>query len=104
NGTDPRLDLVIAVRAAACAISVSSESRQRALATGLLSCRRVLDELGMPADGETGRLIAESLDLAPLASEWAHGFESLRGNRRRSLSFTRAGRAIVSTAVLGIAQ
>ncbi len=104
NSDDPRLDLVIAVRAASCAIPIASESRQRALATGLLSCRRMLSELGLADDGELGVRISDSLALAPLAWEWANGFESLRGSRRRSLSFTRAGRAIVSTSVLGIAQ
>src|SRR5690606_23822719 len=104
SGSDPRIDLVIAVRAAANAIGVASEPRQRALATGLLTCRRMLVEFGMDTDGEVAQRISEALALAPLAWEWAKGFESLRGTRRRSLSFTRAGRAIVSTAVLGLAQ
>lgn len=104
NGNDPRLDVVIALRSAACAIPVASESRQRALATGLLSCRQMLGELGMDDDTAVVRRITDSLALAPRAWEWARDFESLRGKHRRSLSFTRAGRAIVSTAVLGIAQ
>lgn len=104
NGSDPRIDLVIALRSAACAIPVASESRQRALATGLLSCEQMLGELGMSGDTAVGRRITDSLASAPRAREWAQEFESLRGKHRRSLSFTRAGRAIVSTAVLGIAQ
>jgi hypothetical protein len=104
NGSDPRIDLMIALRSAACAIPVASESRQRALATGLLSCEQMLGELGMADDTAVVRRIADSLALAPRAREWAEDFEALRGKHRRSLSFTRAGRAIVSTAVLGIAQ
>src|SRR5690554_7264508 len=35
SGADPTIDVTIALRSAACAIPISSESRQRALATGL---------------------------------------------------------------------
>lgn len=104
NGTDPKIDLLIALRAASCAIPVASESRQRALATGLFSCRQMLDELGLADDDRVTARIDHSLAQAPSAREWAREFEALRGKHRRSLSFTRAGRAIVSTAVLGIAQ
>lgn len=104
NGSDPRIDLMIALRSASCAIPIASESRQRALATGLLSCEQMLGDLGMADDTWVASRITDSLALAPQAREWAQEFESLRGKHRRSLSFTRAGRAIVSTAVLGIAQ
>jgi hypothetical protein len=104
TGSDPRIDLMIAVRSASCAIPVASEGRQRALATGLLSCQQMLIDLGLADDAAVTKRITDSLALAPRAWEWAREFESLRGRHRRSLSFTRAGRAIVSTAVLGIAQ
>jgi hypothetical protein len=104
NGSDPRIYVLIALRSAACAIPVASESRQRALATGLLTCEQMVGELGMTEDTAVTRRITDSLALAPHAWEWAKDFEALRGKHRRSLSFTRAGRAIVSTAVLGIAQ
>jgi len=104
NGTDPKIDLVIALRAASLAIPVASESRQRALATGLFSCRRMLHDLGLGGDAELTHRIDVALAQAPNARDWAQEFEALRGKHRRSLSFTRAGRAIVSTAVLGIAQ
>ncbi len=104
NGSDPKIDLLIALRAAACAIPVASESRQRALATGLLSCRQMASDLGLGDDAALNARIEGALAQAPSARDWAYDFESLRGKHRRSLSFTRAGRAIVSTAVLGIAQ
>lgn len=104
NGPDPKIDLVIALRAASLAIPVASEGRQRALATGLLSCRQMLRDLALDDDIELTRRVESSLALAPSARDWALDFEPLRGKHRRSLSFTRAGRAIVSTAVLGIAQ
>jgi hypothetical protein len=104
NGTDPKIDLVIALRAASLAIPVASESRQRALATGLFSCRRMLHDLGLDGDAELAKRVEVALAQAPNARDWAQDFEALRGKHRHSLSFTRAGRAIVSTAVLGIAQ
>lgn len=104
NGTDPKIDLVIALRAASLAIPVASESRQRALATGLFSCRRMLHDLGLDDEVELTHRVEAALAQAPNARDWAEEFEALRGKHRRSLSFTRAGRAIVSTAVLGIAQ
>lgn len=104
NGSDARLDAVIALRAATCAIPVASESRQRALATGILSCERMFSDLDQHPGPEVERRIRAALQTAPAAWVWAREFESLRGTRKRSLSFTRAGRAIVSTAVLGIAQ
>lgn len=103
NGNDPKIDLLIALRAATCAIPVASESRQRALATGLLSCRQMLEDLGID-DAQLTARVNDSLAQAPSARDWAREFDLLRGKHRRSLSFTRAGRAIVSTAVLGIAQ
>ena len=104
SGNDPTIDVTIALRSAACAVPVSSESRQRALATGLLSCQQALEELGLGRDPILAARIRQALESAPMAWEWAREFESLRGKHRRSLSFTRTGRAIVSTAVLGIAQ
>jgi hypothetical protein len=104
TGTDARIDVAIAVRSASCAIPIASESRQRALATGLLTCLRAAEDLGETRDDPMIRRIHEALALAPLATRWAEEFEGLRGNHKRSLSFTRAGRAIVSTAVLGISQ
>ena len=104
NGGDPMIDVLIATRSASCAIPVASESRQRALATGLLSCQQVLDDLGVGRDEPIALRLADALESAPMAWEWAREFEALRGKHRHSLSFTRAGRAIVSTAVLGISQ
>lgn len=104
NSGDPQLDVMIALRSASCAIPVASESRQRALATGILSCERMLSDLGIAPDAATELRIRSALEQAPQAWEWAQEFESLRGGHKRSMSFTRAGRAIVSTAVLGIAQ
>lgn len=104
NGTDPLVDVMISLRSAACAIPVASEARQRALATGLLSCQQALDDLGVSRDDPSARRVIQALRSAPMAWRWAREFESLRGKRRHNLSFTRAGRAIVSTAVLGISQ
>ena len=102
--SDHRMDAIIALRAACLALPVASESRQRALATGILSCERMLGDLDGAPVPDLRRRIHDALALAPHAWDWAREFESLLGTRKRELSFTRAGRAIVSTAVLGIAQ
>ncbi|TQL47736.1 hypothetical protein FB562_0804 [Homoserinimonas aerilata] len=102
TGSDPRLDVVLALRAATTALPVVAESRQRALASGVISCERMLEALGGASEEEREMVRGVSRDT-PLAWEWAQGFcRDL--TPRSTLSFTRQGRAIVSTAVLGVAQ
>lgn len=100
---DPRIDVMIALRCAAIALPVASESRQRALAAGILSCERMLVVRGGAVSPEVAALVAEASNSVPLAWEWAvdfsRGFET-----KRPMSFTRQGRAIVSTSVIGVAQ
>lgn len=103
TGDDPRLDAMVALRCASIALPVASESRQRALATGILACERMLVSLDGALSPEVAAIMAEAADAAPLAWEWAARFT--RGlESKRPVTFTRQGRAIVSTSVLGVAQ
>jgi hypothetical protein len=103
TGPDPRLDVLIALRSAVTALPVASESRQRALAAGVIACERMLVALDGEPSPKVRELLLAAQDAAPLAWSWAREFS--RGvEAKRAMSFTRQGRAIVSTAVIGTAQ
>lgn len=102
NGDSPAADIAIALRVAVTALGSVSESRQRTLATGVIACQRALD--ASPAEIVwANALFAQAEREAPLAMQWAREF-CQRNQPRAPISFARAGRAIVSTAVLGAAQ
>jgi hypothetical protein len=102
HGDGPALDVTIALRAAVTPIAVVAESRQRSLAAAVLACRSAFDDAGGLTD--TARdLIAEAERTAPLAMAWARDF-CARIDVSRPVSFSRRGRSIISTAVLGAAE
>lgn len=108
NGDDPRLDVGIATRCAALALPVAAEFRQRALAAGLLTARRVLADLNdqSSSDFDTVELLEDAdlaLTRAPHAAKWAEEFVteapiSLKVFQKRSAP------SIVRVAVIGIAE
>lgn len=103
TSSDPRVDIAIALRSAAISIGVVNEARQRTLAVGVIGCERMLIALDGRLSPRAEQLVAASVAAAPLARPWALEFSRpLRPGRQ--LSFSRQGRAIVSTAVLGVAQ
>ncbi|PWB96942.1 hypothetical protein [Homoserinimonas hongtaonis] len=102
NGDSPAVDIAIALRVAVTALGSVSESRQRTLATGVIACQRALDASQTDIVWAQS-LIAQAEREAPLAMQWAREF-CQRNQPRAPISFARAGRAIVSTAVLGAAQ
>lgn len=102
-GADPRIDVAVALRAAVTALPVVNETRQRTLAAGVIGCERMLIALDGRVPDAAHELVLASAHSAPLARRWASDFT--RGlPPARQLSFSRQGRAIVSTAVLGVAQ
>lgn len=103
TGSDLRIDAVIALRAATCALPVASDERQRALAVAVLNCERLLADL----EGEPGRPIGdetrEALELAPAAAAWAERHRSDAPVSQRVFRRQTAP-AIVGCSVDGIAR
>lgn len=108
GGDDPRVDAGIAIRCAATALPVVAEHRQRALAAGLISARRLLARL--EAD-ESSRLdLTEVLDQAeaalcraPQAASWAREFTAETRLTPSALQ-KQSAPCIVRVAVIGIAE
>lgn len=102
-GNDTRVPLVVSALAAASALPVSSEGRQRALAAGLLRCERLLAANSDELSARVKSIVRESLDSAPAAEAWARAFEGEDvASRPRPISA--ADEAILRTAVIGIAE
>lgn len=99
TGTSPLLDPVIALRAAVTPLGVAAESAQRSLAAGVLACEKAFLDIGGAPPSATA-LIDEARRAAPMAMEWATDFAASVPVSRRPVSFSRRGRAIVSTSVL----
>ena len=107
NGDDPRVDVGIAARCALVALPVAAETRQQALATGLLGARRVLASLDEQSTAifDAKSLfddIDQALLAAPHAMRWAEDFMS-----RVQIDPTfghRSARSMVHVAVTGISE
>jgi hypothetical protein len=100
---DPRVDAVVALRAAATALPAVAEERQRVLALALLRCERLLAELDGRTEGCLTPHGRAALEAAPGAAAWAR--RHCRDFRTSRRVFRRqTAPAIVSCAVVGIAQ
>lgn len=102
-GDGERTSLTVAIRAASQALPVVSESRQRALAAGLLRCEERLekvDAVGSATSLEQGRL---ALGSTPAATEWASEFLSASGPMHPH-SVPLMIDAVIRTAVVGMAE
>ncbi len=104
NGDDPRVRLLIALRAATSALGVTSSDHQRALAVGILNCERHLG-------GDTGEVPAElasriraAFDTAPETERWARDFIASMGTWARSKFTDRTAETIIRVSVQGIAE
>lgn len=103
NGDDPRVPLEVALRAAAAAIPVANECRQRVLAVAIIRCSILLEEAEGRARPDVTALARDALDQAPLAERWA--LDNLAGIRPRPLkSFIPMCTAISSIAIAGIGE
>ena len=103
TGADLGIDLRVALRAARTALPVVAEERQQIMATGILTCERLLADLegcpGAPLSQES----SDALALAPEAATWARRYTrnlsiSQRAFRRQTTP------TIVRYAVQGIAR
>lgn len=71
---DPRLELVLAVRAVTAALPDAPIDRQHALAVGGLVCQDALARLGGAGSIDVDGPFAEALTAAPEAERWARRF------------------------------
>ena len=104
NGSDPRVDIVVALRAATMALPIASEERQRALAVGVLASLARLDELGVPADDAVSARVATAFEQAPLAALWARDFVARNRVATKHRAASRMTESVIRTGVVGIAQ
>ncbi|WP_165069578.1 hypothetical protein [Marisediminicola senii] len=102
SAVDERLHLLIAVRAAASALPVASEGRQRALAVALLRCETRAATVDPAAFSTVEAIVDEALVAAPLATRWAEQqLAALAGTIRQPVPMYDA---IVTLAVAGIGE
>jgi hypothetical protein len=103
TGDDPRVPVVVSALAAAHALPIASESRQRALAGALLRCDQLLGQWHGPAVERVRARIRTAFDLAPGAEGWARAFaDGIALGAPRPVCV--GDEAILRTAVLGIAD
>ncbi|MEP7178128.1 MAG: hypothetical protein ABI775_03490 [Pseudonocardiales bacterium] len=103
TGSDLRIDVRIALRAAIAALPVVAEEQQNAMAAAVLTCERLLADLdGQPAlpMSEASRV---ALDQVPAAAAWARRYTCGIGLSRRAFRRESAP-TIVTCAVSGIAR
>lgn len=104
NGSDPRAEVLIALRVAMNALPIASEERQRALAVGILSCEQRLKRIGHPVGDELAGRIRNAFDRAPHAERWARDFVADNTMVSRGRAASRMAESVIRVGVLGIAQ
>ncbi|WP_401000667.1 hypothetical protein [Agromyces sp. GXQ0307] len=99
---DPRLDLLLAVRAAHAALPVAAEERQRSQAVGLRAALAAIGDRDDAFSANARELAESALRSAPAADAWAIRFidEVGRGRPRTSV---KQCRDVITGAVDGIA-
>lgn len=100
---DPRVDVVVALRAALTALPVAAEEDQRVMAAAVLNCERLAAELDGRADAELSEESREALESAPAAAAWAAKFVR-RGRISRRVFRRQTAPAIITCAVHGVAR
>lgn len=100
---DPMLDVLLAVRAAAAAVPIAAEERQRSQAVGLRIALTVLAQRHDEQAEESRELAEAALRAAPAADAWAIRFIQEVGPSRLGVT-VRQCRDIVTGAVDGIAR
>jgi hypothetical protein len=103
NGHDPRVALIVCTLAATAALPVAAESRQRALAAGLLRCEVAAAEVRGELGQSLRRDIHSALESAPAATRWARAFVDEIGEPLDGID-GRAFDLLLSLAVTGIAE
>src|SRR5690606_18291384 len=102
TGTDPLIDVRIAMRAAATALPIAAEHRQRVLAVGILRCDDELRDSDQALDAELREAGRRALATAPLTADWAREFMRTT-DWRKTRARRRPFHGIIHHAVRGIA-
>jgi hypothetical protein len=103
TGTDLRIDVMIARRAALIALPVVAEERQRILAEALVNCERMLATMDDSPDQPLTQECQDVLEQVPGAAAWAQRYA--RENPIPKRVFRRqTAPAIVAISVNGVAQ
>jgi hypothetical protein len=103
NGDDPRIPLVVSALAASSALPVASQSRQRALAAGLVRCELLLQRMDGDVVSRALSRIRVAFALTPGTEDWARAFlgsSSIVSPQPLLVN----DEAILRTAVIGIAD
>ncbi len=104
HGDDPRVRLMIALRAATSALGVTSADHQRALAVGILNCERHLGDDFGEVPLELALRIRSAFDTAPETERWAREFIASMSTWSRSKFTDRTAETIIRVSVQGIAE
>lgn len=103
TGTDLRIDIQIALRAAQAAVPIAAEERQRIMAGAILTCERLAARLDDRPDAPLSPASVEALALAPEAARWAYRYTRNLGISRRAFR-RQAAPVIIRYAVQSIAH
>jgi hypothetical protein len=112
TGSDPRIDVAIAIRAGATAMPIASQPRQNVIAAGLIACRAWMADAVLTARDTTARYqFVESLEgdaqdalvQTPHAYRWAEQFVDTVGISTRRMH-TEGAPSIVKVSVEGVGQ
>ncbi|MCU1443964.1 MAG: hypothetical protein JWQ59_2114 [Cryobacterium sp.] len=101
---DPRLDLVIAVRAASAALPIAAEERQRAVAVGAIVSAGRLERMGGAEPVDVQGSLRAAFAAAPAAERWARTFISAYVVREPRMDSVRHSHSVIAAAVDGIAS
>lgn len=103
KGTDLRIDIRIALRAAQAAVPIAAEERQRIMAGAILTCERLAARLDDRPDASLSPASVEALAMAPEAARWARRYTRNLAISRRAFR-KQAAPVIVRYAVQSIAH
>jgi hypothetical protein len=101
---DPRLDVILALRATAAALPIAAEDRQRSLAVGALVCSNALERMGGAGGIDVDVQMQAAFDAAPAAARWARTFISAHLRREPAVIAPRHSHSIIAAAVDGISS
>jgi hypothetical protein len=104
RGDDPRVRLVVALRAATAGLPVVSADHQRALAVGILNCQRHLARVNTEGTIDVSAQVRDAFDRAPQTERWAREFMGSVGSWSRTRFTDRTAESIIRITVQGIAE